>query len=379
MAKGRKAKSTTQNKAGKGMMSWRRKTVWFFNRVLIAFTLLAYASAWVSPEFFWPAAFIAYTIPICFLGHLLFLYLWYKKQPIKMLYSALTLVIGYPFIASTLAINLSPSNSSDFTVLNYNAKVFNVYGNPDIDKSEEMIDWVLKNDADIKCLQEFYSIRQPGGKNRKRRRDVFDVLSKIKKSGYYCYNDRKVDSHTQTFGLAILSKYPIIKSERIQFQEASTNAAAFADIKLPNDKIIRVINVHLESVRMDEEVLTDTENIEENSKDIFRRLKTAFIKRSGQLKATLKCVEESPHPVILCGDLNDIPYSHTYIKLKHALESSFEKAGNGLGFSYNGLLFFLRIDNQFFSKGLEPTQYHTLRDIDFSDHYPIKAAYKFTE
>lgn len=362
-----KKKVTSKKKINANPMSWRRKTVWFFHRILIAITLLGYACAWVSPEWAWPAAFIAYLIPVCFALHFFFMYLWYKKDKRYMLYSIATLAVGYPFIMATVAINFTGGSEHDFSLLSYNTKVFNVYGEPDKKGSQEMINWLLEDDADIKCLQEFYSKQKDG---------TFDVLNQIKKQGkYYYYVHPRFKGKLQTFGLAILSKYPMIKAEEIKFSEATQNAAAYADILLKKDTV-RIINIHLESLHVSEKEIVDTENIEENSKNLFKQLKKGFQKRARQLAEIQAFIKKSPHPVVLCGDLNDLPYSYTYVTLKSMLRSSFEDAANGFGFSYNGKLFFLRIDNQFYSGGLKPISHYTLRYVEYSDHFPIKARYQ---
>jgi endonuclease/exonuclease/phosphatase family metal-dependent hydrolase len=61
--------------------------------------------------------------------------------------------------------------------------------------------------------------------------------------------------------------------------------------------------------------------------------------------------------------------------MKSLLNNAFEEAGNGFGFTYNGKLFFLRIDNQFVDEGLTVTDFRTHRNIPFSDHFPISATY----
>lgn len=87
----------------------------------------------------------------------------------------------------------------------------------------------------------------------------------------------------------------------------------------------------------------------------------------------------SPYPVILAGDFNDLPYSYTYFSLRENLENAFESKGRGFGFTYNKVLFFLRIDNVFFDKALEVLQFKTLREVDYSDHYPISAVFAYPD
>ena len=86
-------------------------------------------------------------------------------------------------------------------------------------------------------------------------------------------------------------------------------------------------------------------------------------------------MNNSPHPLILMGDLNEIPYSYTYFKLGENYENAFENAGRGFGFTYNRILFFLRIDHIFSSEKLKAVQFRTHREVDYSDHYPVSATF----
>ncbi|NJK84303.1 MAG: hypothetical protein HC912_11470 [Saprospiraceae bacterium] len=83
----------------------------------------------------------------------------------------------------------------------------------------------------------------------------------------------------------------------------------------------------------------------------------------------------SPYPVVICGDFNEMPYSYAYMRLRRHLHDAFSYAGRGFGFSYNGRLFFLRIDYQLFSEGLRASAFRTRRDITYSDHFPLEATY----
>ena len=87
-------------------------------------------------------------------------------------------------------------------------------------------------------------------------------------------------------------------------------------------------------------------------------------------------IDESPYPVILAGDLNELPYGYAYGRLRAKLKNSFEEKGFGFGFTYHKILSFLRIDNQFFDdRKIEILNFRTLSNVPFSDHYPVKAWY----
>ena len=64
-----------------------------------------------------------------------------------------------------------------------------------------------------------------------------------------------------------------------------------------------------------------------------------------------------------------------YQKLKKYLHSSFENGGRGFGFTFNGKMFFLRIDNQFYSEGITLSEFETHNSVKHTDHFPISADY----
>jgi endonuclease/exonuclease/phosphatase family metal-dependent hydrolase len=168
---------------------------------------------------------------------------------------------------------------------------------------------------------------------------------------------------------------PIVHSGEVKIAGGKPyQHAIFADINMGRDTL-RVYNIHLQSMHIDEEKIDDFGRASENYLDIARKLKFGFRERARQVDNLLLHIHRSPHPVVVCGDFNDIPYSYTYFSLKKYLSNAFEEAGNGMGFSYNGKLFFLRIDNQFFSPELEAVDFVTHRDVPFSDHFPVRSYY----
>jgi endonuclease/exonuclease/phosphatase family metal-dependent hydrolase len=173
--------------------------------------------------------------------------------------------------------------------------------------------------------------------------------------------------------MAIFSKYPIVNEGKV-FDNNRTNGAIFADIKV-NEDTIRIYNAHLESMKIDSDGLEDIEGVKENYRQTLGKLHRGSLARSKQLKVLVDHYTNSPHPIILMGDLNEIPYSYTYFKLSESLQNAFEIAGRGFGFTYNRILFFLRIDHIFSSPELIPIQFKTHREVDYSDHYPVSAVF----
>ncbi len=353
-----------------------------FNILLAVLSAAVYAAAYVSPaEHAW-AGFAALLIPLFILMHGVMFLHWLTQKSWYLLLSLAMLVVSYPFLESTFAFHSSkakpsPTDSSVFRVLSYNVRVFNVYSHlqdKDSASSKAMINWVAEHEAEIKCLQELYNDDSS---------TVFSTLRRISRQGKYNYFLTPVPHQNKNkggyFGLAIFSKYPIIHSGELNISQSKGNRFLFIDTVIGKDTL-RVYNVHLQSMSIDEERLLRDESYREAKntyRDLARRLYKGFQQRAIQIEALERHIEASPYPVIVCGDLNDLPYSYTYRRLRRKLENAFERAGNGFGFTFNGRLFFLRIDQQFYDSRLRIHHFQTSRHVPYSDHFPLVATYSF--
>ena len=311
-------------------------------------------------------------IPLLLLINLgMLIYFLFRFNGLLLLHLSL-LVLGHDYVNSSLSINTNTKEKTGdevISVLNYNVRVFNTYAYLQNKNTpgKSMVKWLAEDNADIKCLQEFYNDNES---------DVFNTVEQLSSSEYYSLvSPAFVNRIGAQFGLAIFSRFPIINSGDITYDQASNyQHALFADVDTGHDTL-RVYNVHLQSMSIDANKIDDFERAGETYLDIARKLKFGFVERARQVDNLVRHIRESPYPVIVCGDFNDVPYSYTYQSFKDHLSNAFEEAGNGLGFSYNGKLFFLRIDNQFYSDYLRAIHFETHRDIPFSDHFPVKTIY----
>jgi endonuclease/exonuclease/phosphatase family metal-dependent hydrolase len=83
-------------------------------------------------------------------------------------------------------------------------------------------------------------------------------------------------------------------------------------------------------------------------------------------------IEESPYPVIVCGDFNDVPSSYAYFTARGSLQDAFLKKGAGFGRTFRFISPTLRIDYILADKKFDVLQYSSFK-VPFSDHYPIIA------
>jgi endonuclease/exonuclease/phosphatase family metal-dependent hydrolase len=336
---------------------------------LTAFTfisLLSYLSVLIPPTAFWPAVFSSYAIPgILVLNALLFVFLILFNRRL-ILFPLIGLIGGMQFIMVTYSIH--PENKSEIrelSVLSYNTKLFRkpmAYGK----FSVEMIDQVAEDSSDIKCIQEYSS---------NSRWQELNATEKNLAQGYFGFvHPPKVNKRYKS-GLAIFSKFPIVNSGVVWVSTGTINNGIFADLKIESDTL-RVYNVHLASMRLELTQYKNIENYPSKIKTLMSRLKYGAERRSYQIERLQEHAAKSPYPFIICGDFNETPYSYNYFELKRNFSNAFDESGNGLGFSLNNALFFLRIDHQFYSPGIEALGFSVDRSLRISDHFPTRGVFR---
>ena len=114
----------------------------------------------------------------------------------------------------------------------------------------------------------------------------------------------------------------------------------------------------------------DADDIEIASKNILRRIKRAFIKRSTQTEKIIAHINSCKYPVIICGDFNDTPFSYTYHSFSEKLQDAFMESGSGIGNTYIGNFPSYRIDYIFHSDDFTSSDFQVLPE-ELSDHYPV--------
>jgi endonuclease/exonuclease/phosphatase family metal-dependent hydrolase len=252
-------------------------------------------------------------------------------------------------------------SAENIKFLSYNLQGFRIpyQKNTTQDKVAEFIN---RENPDIICLQEFYT-------NDKVTEELFASLLGEYRYHAVFYSVRRKNS---SYGVATFSRYPIKMTLEIPF-ENTANAAMYTDIEI-NGKVVRVYNVHLQSIKLNINSLFSSKNKRiDEIEEVSSRLKTAFIKRAGQVDIMSKHIDVSPYPVIICGDFNDTPVSYTYNKIRGNRLDTFCEAGQGMPSTYRlSLVPFFRIDYILHDKSMESLTY-SVHKTDYSDHYPISS------
>lgn len=251
-----------------------------------------------------------------------------------------------------------PEKEPTLKVISYNVGLF-AQGPKKMERAalaDSVSHWLLAQNADIICLQEFHL---DGG--------VEAWLSKHfpgYKADYYVLTGQNGQA-----GNVILSRRPIAGKGKIDF-EKSTNMALWADVRL-DSSTVRIYNCHFESYNISLSGLVKKDG---GVEDTERKMRRSITERPKQVAEVLQGMDSAPVRSLVLGDFNDTPLSYTYFRLLHGRRDSFVRAGKGFGATYRYLWPLLRIDYILYPPELQAVSYE-IPHVKYSDHYPVIATY----
>jgi endonuclease/exonuclease/phosphatase family metal-dependent hydrolase len=277
-----------------------------------------------------------------------------------------------------------PSGNHDdvnLKVLTYNVMGFEWLKKNKTGQMNAILSYIAKTDPDIVCIQEFSY--QKGESRKLNQADILDALKSLPYHHIEVFNSK----HNTDYGMAIFSKFPILKTEKLKFKSFSFNGAIMSEIDINGQKMT-LINCHLESNKLSPEDKTGfyeattnitSEKIENFTHLMFRRLTPAFRIRAAQAKAIAEAVKANRNPYLMvCGDFNDTPISYARRTIRGELNDAFVETGLGPGITYNRYRFLFRIDNILYNKNIKAIDCHTGK-LQNSDHYPVVSRLKLLD
>ena len=335
------------------------------NLLAVSALLLAYFAGFVSPEKWWIPSFFGLAYPLIAGVNLLFILFWLIANPKYIFVSLIPLIAGWGFITRYIQLQEKNTESDGVKVLSYNVHHFRGNENDSQgETSKEIIRFLIGQEPDIICLQEV----------RLRQNQIFNLAKTVEEMEFI--NHYQFARTSNTFGSVTMTRYPIIRMNEIRF-ENSRNITIYTDL-LINGDTVRVFNVHLHSYGIDprdygiiDSGVTSEKDLQE-ARAMGSKLKAGFQMRASQVQAIRALIDETPYPVIVCGDLNDTPASFSYQQLSQNLNDAFVRSGKGVGRTYINKLPSLRIDYIFHSHDFESFNFQT-HDFRYSDHLPVSA------
>lgn len=341
------------------------------NILLVLCTFLVYLSPYVNPQGKWPVAMLSLFYPALLVAHLFFILLWGVLRRWQLLISLGCVLVGWGHVRTIIGFSGAKAPGSENLEM-IRIMTFNCHSFLESNRSSQRIDpdqFVLllrKYQPDILCLQEFA--------HKDSQVEMF--TNWVQEGREFPYAMVQTNP-----SLAIFSRYPLT-NKAVNAFAGSYNGYQRTDVAI-GDYAISLFNLHLQTNAItglaDKVVASGDLKTREtwmNIGGMLRRYQRAARKRVSQAEEVLTLIDKAAHPVVICGDLNDVPQSYVYQMLRRGHTDTFQRAGVGLGVTYSGKIPGLRIDYIFTPSELSALETRVLRP-GFSDHRPVLSTVAF--
>lgn len=349
------------------MVNFLRK----LNLWVVFFTLLAYAAPFISPAKVSLFLFFGLAFPWLLLANVVFILLWATSRMRFWWFSTVTLLVGWTHLTAVFGVNFwknreGPLKSENgLRVLTYNvADYCTPYHKNKAAAKEGMNAFFEKEKADIICVQEGRLLSDFTNDQ---------LFTEFPTLATYPYISRQKGNE-----VFILSRFPIV-SEGKSAEDKVGNGCIFSDIQI-EDKKIRIFSLHLTSNKVSDMADKLAENGTVTNDDswlsigrMLKRVRRTGILHTREAEYIAAMIKESPYPVIVCGDFNEIPVSYAYKTISNGLEDAFQQSAFGFSSTYNGTIPALKIDNILMSPMINAQKCIIHSKIRYSDHYPMTA------
>ncbi len=352
------------------------------NAVFAIFLLLGCYGNSINLGNDWIAGLFSLTTFYFLIINIFFIVFWLFVKRWLSLISLITIIICWMPLQHVFQFRFSVSFDAKkernvIRVMSWNVEHFDIAehrSHPEV--KSEMIDLINEYNPDIACFQEMVG----SDSVIKSINYIPQFKKKLKMKDYHFSYFNKLDfDKDHHFGIIIFSKFPLINKQTYSPEQNSYNSTFQSVDVVRNTDTFRVFNVHLETLRfspnnrnyLNDPSIENEYDIQE-SKSILSKFKKGYIKHHWQSDNVRREIDKSEYPVIVCGDLNDLPNSYAYNTIGKGLNNTFKDKGSLIGNTYDGISPTLRIDNIFTDNNFSVEQYIRIKK-SLSDHFPIIA------
>lgn len=354
-----------------------RKVFLTVNVLVICGMLITGFADYLNPNTWGWLAMAGYGFPLFVILNVFMIVIWVLTS-IKMTVVPLgAMIVCYFPIMKYCPLNLSKDVPADaITILSYNTWNYGI-SSPQANEGgadsvrAEMFRYIASRNPDVLCMQE--AALAPG---------ICAMMDSILPNLVH-RDSLTAGTHNS---MVMLSRYPIRKKERIDYESEGNLSCAFT-LNIGGRDVV-VINNHLETNSFSPEEKEnfsemmhgnkEKRSIKTESRFLLSKLTTAAKLRAPEAEAVARYVRmHGETPIILCGDFNDIPISYATRTMSENLTDCYVEEGNGFGFSYHHNAMRVRIDNIMCSSHFKVFECKVDNSISLSDHYPIEAKIAF--
>ncbi len=226
--------------------------------------------------------------------------------------------------------------------------------------AREFIALVRQYEPDVLCLQEYAAPK------------TVKITDSLVTMGYNHYYGSHTATNGLPYGTVVFSRLPITYVNRIDGEKLLAEMMC-------DGRSFRICAIHMDSYRFDAADLEEIERVSHGdmsrgSGHTLDKVKETILCHEEEWLQRIKpVVTESSMPMLLAGDLNDIPNSWLYSQISDVMTDTYCEKGLGFCTTYNGGFPKFRIHMVFHSEGWQTLSYRRIK-TDISDHYPVFTA-----
>lgn len=348
--------------------------------IVYIFTLLAAFGGKINPNFLTFPAVLSLAFPYLAILSILLIIFWIVcKKIIFSAFGIMTIILCLTPLSTVFPLGSSREAGEKgriFKVISWNVLHTQDIRQPDY-PGNRAIEYIINSGADIVCLTELKALNN---------KEIHNFSKALQDSLFtlYPYHDG-----LKTTDIKVLSKYPVSRIDKSQYNKAVKSGFDFFKIEFPEGQELIVGMVHLYSFGLSEEermLVTDINSVESAKSSVkeFRgpvrkKLGEAFKQRANEalkLRETLDDISLDL-PLIVCGDFNDVPTSWTYNIIRgDEMHDAYSETNFGPAVTYNLHAFYFHIDQMLYRGPLVALDL-TVGKINSSDHYPLIGEFQF--
>lgn len=338
------------------MFKLLKQFLFLLNLLVLLALLLSYVSSSVDPRVFPYLHFFSLSYLVWLLIACFFCFVWLLLKFKYLLINLLVIAIGLKTHKNNFNFSTQNENDEGLRVASFNSQGLGqaVQGNFD-----EIMAYAKKEKLDIISILEY-----------KTKHDH-------KPANWHSQFVPFKDDGLVRPGIKLLSKYPIVKAQKIDFDKTKGNMAIQFEINIKGQKVA-IFAVHLETnsvQRLDyqkmKKPVLDSSYIF-HAKNLSQKLSRQVATRSLQSKTIINKIKETEIPYLVMGDFNDVPSSFVYQQFTPYTSDAFLSKGFGWGPTYLKPFPIFRIDYILYSKEFTCNCYFSSQEI-YSDHKLVGA------
>lgn len=351
--------------------------------ILFALTIIAAYGGRVNPNYLMEPSALTLLLPYLAILTMLVTVAWLCcGRYITAAVGVLALVASWGSVSTVIPLHGSqdPSpGSKTFKVMTYNILHGDDQQNPDTPSGNRSIEFLIESGADIVCLQEM--IYMDSG-------EIHNFTPSLRDSLFKAY---PYHAGSTALDNKVLSKYPIrLLNRKTYSDEADADyfRYSFYEIEIEGRKL-NLVNMHFRSFMLsknERNVMKDIASIKNMKKgvdemkgSIRQKLRYGFIERAHNVGVLRRALDKIQGPLIVCGDLNDVPESYAYRLMRGTdLRDACVETTFGPMITYNRHAFWFHLDQILYRGPLKALSV-TKGKLKSSDHYPLTAEFEFTD